>query len=251
MIYLGTAGWALSQPHAEHFPREGSQLQRYASGLNAVEINSSFYRPHRPATYARWAEAVPPDFRFCVKLPKAITHERRLVACEAALDAFLDGCGELGQRLGCLLVQLPPSLVFDPALVEAFLRALRARHEGGLVIEPRHPSWQQAQPLLDDLRIARAAVDPSRFTGDDQPSGWAGLVYWRLHGTPRMYYSDYPAPWLDAFTRRLLDSAASGVPVWCIFDNTAAGAALGNALSLRARVQAQADQTFAPPRPLL
>ncbi len=251
MIYLGTAGWALSQPHAERFPRDGSQLERYASGLNAVEINSSFYRPHRPTTYARWAETVPCDFRFCAKLPKVITHERRLVACEAELEAFLAACGELGQRLGCLLIQLPPSLAFDPVLAERFLRALRQRYHGGLAIEPRHASWQQAQPLLDDLQVARVAADPSRFDGDDRPSGWPGLVYWRLHGTPRVYYSDYTPAWLDAFTQRLLESAAAGVPIWCIFDNTAAGAALGNALEVRKQLQAQPDQTFAPPRPLL
>src|SRR5256885_13730988 len=78
-IHVGCAGWSVRADHASHFPAEGSHLQRYAGRFAAVEINTSFYRPHRPATYARWAASVPSDFRFSVKVPKEITHKRRLV----------------------------------------------------------------------------------------------------------------------------------------------------------------------------
>ncbi|WP_462402496.1 DUF72 domain-containing protein [Pseudomonas sp. Marseille-QA0332] len=232
MIHLGTAGWSLSRPYFDRFPSAGSQLQRYSARLDAVEINSSFYRPHRPATYARWAASVPPGFRFSVKLPQAITHERRLVDCQAPLEAFLGECTELGAQLGCLLVQLPPSLAFEPVVARGFLEAVRQRYAGPLAIEPRHASWRQAQALLVDLQVAQVAADPPRFANDAAPSGWPGLVYWRLHGVPRIYYSDYPPAWLEAFAQRLRASVATGVPTWCIFDNTAAGAALGNALAI-------------------
>lgn len=129
-IFLGTAGWSLPREHWAAFASEGSQLQRYAGRFAAVEINSSFYRPHRPATYAKWAESVPAAFRFCVKVPKQITHERRLVDCDELLARFLSECGELGEKLGCLLLQLPPSLALDPASAPRFVEALRARHEG-------------------------------------------------------------------------------------------------------------------------
>lgn len=77
-LVIGTAGWSIPARHAQAVPAEGSQLQRYATALGGVEINSSFYRPHRPETYARWAASTPASFRFAVKCPRAITHEARL-----------------------------------------------------------------------------------------------------------------------------------------------------------------------------
>src|SRR5581483_5485928 len=103
---IGTAGWAVTErPVAAE---AGSHLERYARKLNAVEINSSFHRPHRTSTYARWAAATPADFRFAVKLPKAMTHERNLKDCGALLDRFMAEVAGLGEKLGVLLVQLPP-----------------------------------------------------------------------------------------------------------------------------------------------
>jgi len=85
---VGCAGWALTKANQAAFPAEGTHLQRYAGRLNAVEINSSFYRPHRLATYEQWAASVPATFRFAVKLPKAITHDQRLVAADVLLDVI-------------------------------------------------------------------------------------------------------------------------------------------------------------------
>lgn len=233
--YVGCAGWSLPREAQPHFPTEGTHLARYAARFPAVEINSSFYRPHRPATYARWAASVPSGFRFSVKVPRAITHERRLVDAGPPLDAFLDGATALGPALGCLLVQLPPSLAFDAATVDAFLAALRVRHPGAVAIEPRHASWfgTAADRLLVAWRVARVAADPARVPAAAEPGGWPGTVYYRLHGSPRTYYSAYDAPFLDALAPRLL-AAAPGA--WCMFDNTALGAATTNALGLLERL---------------
>jgi len=234
-LFLGTAGWSLPRGQWPAFPSEGSHLQRYAGRLPAVEINTSFYRPHRAATYRRWAESVPEGFRFCVKVPKQITHERRLVDCEQLLEGFLQACGHLGEKLGCLLVQLPPSLAFDSGCAQAFLDALRARHDGPVVIEPRHRSWIEADSLLQAVRVARVAADPAPFAEAAEPGGWPGLRYYRLHGSPRIYYSAYGDDWLNSFAGRLR-SQPSGVVTWCIFDNTASGAATADVLELRRRL---------------
>ncbi|CAG8870512.1 hypothetical protein PS627_04020 [Pseudomonas fluorescens] len=233
-LHLGCAGWSLSRAYLAAFPEQGSHLQRYAATLPAVEINTSFYRPHKPETYRRWADAVPEHFRFSVKVPREITHIQGLVECESLLQAFLDECGELGDRLGCLLVQLPPSLAFVPGEAGRFLRALRQRYIGGVALEPRHPSWLQAAPLLADLHIAQVAADPARIGADSLPGGWTGLQYWRLHGSPRIYYSDYGPEFIQRLGNQLCQSLEAGIPTWCIFDNTAAGAALGNALQVQA-----------------
>lgn len=232
MIHLGCAGWNVSRQYVDEFQQPGSHLQRYAARLGAVEINSSFYRPHLPATYARWACSVPEHFRFSVKLPRIITHELRLEGCECAMDAFLDQCRQLGDCLGCLLIQLPPSLDHDASRDRRFFEVLRQRHAGPVAVEPRHASWQAAQSMLIDLRIAQVAASPSRFAADAHPAGWPGLAYWRLHGEPRIYHSEYSRQYLQQLAERLQRSHAEGAATWCIFDNTASGAALGNALAL-------------------
>lgn len=231
-IYIGCAGWSVGREQAAGFPVEGTHLQRYSSRLNGVEINSSFYRPHRYQTYARWAESVPETFRFCVKVPKRITHELRLVNCEQLLDEFLGQCCGLGKRLGSLLVQLPPSLAFDDAIAKSFFRALKEQYCATVILEPRHESWVAATALLMEYRITQAAVDPSRISTDSSPAGAPDVQYWRLHGSPRIYYSAYDQPCLKRLANQLRVAAAEGVTVWCIFDNTASGAALRNALEL-------------------
>src|SRR5690349_20087775 len=119
-VYVGCAGWSIPKEHAGLFPAAGSHLERYAARFAAVEINSSFYRPHRPGTYARWAATVPEGFRFAVKMPREITHRRRLVGAVELLDRFLDEARALGDKLGPLLVQLPPKLTFAGDVARAF-----------------------------------------------------------------------------------------------------------------------------------
>ncbi|RYX89555.1 MAG: DUF72 domain-containing protein [Comamonadaceae bacterium] len=235
-IRTGCAGWSLPRASWALFPPDGSHLERYAAVFNAVEINSSFYRPHQAATYARWAQSVPADFRFAVKMPKAITHVQRLGESNALLDDFLaQACG-LGAKLGCVLTQLPPSLKFDADIAGRFLQSLRERYAGPVAMEPRHASWftPEAEALLASFKVARVLADPVLHDGGERPGGHAGLVYLRLHGSPRVYYSAYEKPVLDALAVRLHESAAAGAAVWCVFDNTAAGAAVENALYTRA-----------------
>jgi uncharacterized protein YecE (DUF72 family) len=211
----------------------GSHLERYARHLNAVEINSSFYRPHRRATYQRWAQSVPDHFQFSVKVPKAITHEAGLADCGALLGRFVDEVTGLGEKLGVLLVQLPPKSAFKKHIANGFFRDLHARIDTDVVLEPRHASW--FAPGVDDWlaerNIARVAADPAPVLGAEKTGGRKALTYYRWHGSPRIYYSDYDAAALASLQRRLEQDRARSV--WCIFDNTAAGAALGNALELK------------------
>ncbi|HEX8693911.1 MAG TPA: DUF72 domain-containing protein [Longimicrobium sp.] len=236
-VRVGCAGWTVPRDHAARFPGEGSHLERYARVFGAAEINSSFHRPHRRSTYERWAASTPLDFRFSVKLPKEITHKRKLVGAAEPLERFLAEAGGLGEKLGPLLVQLPPSLAFDPTTAPGFFALLRGRCGGDVVLEPRHPSWFGAEPeaLLAAQRVARVAADPAPVPEAAAPGGWAGLAYFRLHGSPRTYYSAYTPDFLDALAARLRPLSRAG-PAWCIFDNTAAGAAAGDALQLLRRL---------------
>jgi uncharacterized protein YecE (DUF72 family) len=238
-IRIGCAGWTIPKQHASLFPQSGSHLERYAQRFAAVEINSSFHRPHRRATYERWAATVPDRFAFAVKAPKEITHERRLADIGPLLDAFLEQATGLADKLGPLLFQLPPSLDFDLDRAGTFFAELRARFAGSAVCEPRHPDWftAPADDLLAHYRIGRVAADPPVVAAAAEPGGWNGLVYYRLHGSPRMYYSDYGRDQLDLVAQRLAHAANEPRPCWCIFDNTAVGAATLNALALRERLR--------------
>jgi uncharacterized protein YecE (DUF72 family) len=239
-IRVGCAGWSIPKEHAGEFPGEGSHLARYARRLPAVEINSSFYRPHRPSTYARWAAETPEGFAFAAKVPREVTHVRRLVGADEPLDRFLAEFAALGSKRGPILVQLPPSLGFDTERVGGFFSALRRRYDGPMVCEPRHRTWfePEADNLLAGLEVARAAADPAVVPRAAEPGGWGGLVYYRLHGSPRMYYSDYTAEDLERLEERLSE-VSRAVPAWCIFDNTALGAATANALWVWDRLREQ------------
>jgi len=236
--YIGTAGWNIPSPYTGEFCGAGTHLQRYASRLNAVEINSSFYRSHRRQTYERWASSVARGFRFAVKAPKEITHERALLECEAQLERFACEVAGLGAALGVLLVQLPPRLAFDAPRANRFFEHLRLRFERhvGIACEPRHQSWftPEAEALLLIHEVARVAADPPRCAANSRPGGWRGLDYYRLHGAPHIYYSNYDERALDGIRRDLAASCTRGAATWCIFDNTAASAALGNALAVHA-----------------
>ncbi len=233
-VFIGCAGWSIASAHAGSFPGGGSHLERYARTFNAVEINSSFHRVHQPRTYARWAASVPEEFRFAVKMPKAISHTKRLRDCGTEVQAFLDQAGCLGAKLGILLLQLPPGLAFDPGIVLPFLDDLRKRHKGAIACEPRHVSWFRASvdAALRERGITRVAADPARHPRAAAPAGDRKTEYLRLHGSPRMYYDAYPDATLARLARRLARPGKRTRERWCIFDNTAAGHATGDALKL-------------------
>lgn len=237
-VHLGTAGWNIRREHAHRFSSEGTHLARYASLFNAVEINSCFYRPHRFSTYERWAASVPEDFRFAVKLPKVITHESRLASAVPTLERFLDETSGLGAKLGPILVQLPPSFAFDAAIAASFFADLRTRFNGAVVFEPRHESWftGEVEAMLIRHKVARVAADPARVPRAAEPGGYGRIVYIRLHGSPRIYYSAYPTEFLERLSQTIEGNTARGIRTWCIFDNTALGAATSDALTVKSHL---------------
>lgn len=236
-VYIGCAGWSLPTAVHARFPGEGTHLQRYARVFPAVEINSSFYRPHRVSTYARWRDSVPDGFRFAAKIPKAITHEMRLRDAGMALEKFIGEVSGLEQKLGCLLVQLPPRLRYEDTVAEEFFTTLNGLTDASIVCEPRHPSWfnPDAAAMLARMRVSYVDADPSVAPVPEASD--ARIVYIRLHGSPEIYHSPYDETYLDCVAAEIAYKANAGRQVWCIFDNTASGHAVPNALSLLARLQ--------------
>lgn len=218
---IGCAGWSVPKISAEHFPVDGSHLERYARTFGCVEINSAFYRSHRPATYARWAASTPPSFRFSVKVPKQITHEGRLREPGLLLERYAGEVTALGDKLGCILTQLPPSLAFDEAVAELYFAALRQHVGCMLACEARHPSWfgAPATALLTAHGVTRVIADPAAGQpGPHEPT--SADLYVRLHGSPRVYYATYADDYLRGLGMAIAAHVKAGRQVWCIFDNT-------------------------------
>lgn len=234
-MYIGCAGWSIDARHTRLFGHGRSMLERYATRFDATEINSSFYRPHQHKTYVRWADSVPLDFRFSVKLPKSISHELRLQRCAEPLDRFIGEIDGLGEKLAGILVQLPPSMAFDARTVSTFFAMLRRRTQVAIACEPRHASWFDANAgsIFERHDVNRVAADPALCTEAARPGAHGRWRYWRWHGSPRMYYSDYSQAALSELaTQASRDTGPRAVP-WIIFDNTAHGHAAGNAARLQ------------------
>jgi uncharacterized protein YecE (DUF72 family) len=229
---VGCAGWSILGRHAAHFPRDGSHLQRYAAVFDAAEINSSFYRPHQAKTYAAWAASVPSHFRFAVKMPRAFSHDARLEVDARALRGFLEPVRALGDRLGPLLLQLPASVPVQRTIALRFLDRLRRIHAGPVVLEARHASWFAGDVLraLRDRGVASVAADPARLPRAAVPAADHAFEYARLHGSPRMYYDAYAARALARVVRRALHPDTRVRERWIVFDNTAHGHAIADAL---------------------
>jgi uncharacterized protein YecE (DUF72 family) len=205
--------------------------------LRCAEINSSFYRRHTASTYAKWRGSTPADFRFAVKVPRTITHELKLQDTREALVAFLGETDGLAEKRGPLVVQLPPSLAFHHPVVARFFDLMRELYTGAVVCEPRHATWfsRDVGALLEHYRVARVAADPAPVPTGAAPAGWSRVAYFRLHGSPRKYWSSYDGSYLTALTAAI-NRIAPVADVWCVFDNTASGAAIQNALDVCERL---------------
>lgn len=226
MPIIAIAGWAIPKQVADQFAQEGRGLSRYASVFDGVEINSTFYRRHKTSTFARWAECVPESFRFAIKIPKEISHTRAMNDIAEPFETFLKDISALGAKRGPLLCQLPPSLVFDADVLQMAFKAMRDADAGPIFIEARNESWASAEALdlMTTYAIDQVLADPALvWRADDfetQPK------YVRLHGKPKTYYSSYADDEIKSFSILL---APDG---WCVFDNTASGAAIENALAM-------------------
>ncbi len=234
-LNLGTAAWTIPKEIKSLFPETGSHLERYSSRLNAVEINTSFYRDHKAVSYERWAASVPEGFKFSVKLSNVFTHEQKLKKGEKNLKENLNTICHLKNKLGCLLIQLPPSLSYVPHIAESFFSEVRDSYQGPIALEPRQGTWDQASALAlnDKYLISRVIADPEPYVrGSHFEPAAASMIYFRLHGSPEIYKSKYEYPRIQKYAERIQILQNRGHQVWCIFDNTTFGFATSNALEL-------------------
>ena len=239
-LHIGTAGWSIPTELKGDFAKTGTHLERYSKKLNAVEINSSFYQDHLSSTYERWSSCVPQSFRFSVKLSKYFTHTKRLGETGPKLIDGLHSIAALGKKWEVLLVQIPPSLEFEKKTAETFFSFIKKHCPAHVVFEPRHVSWinDVAIDLLEHYSINKVLADPEpcRAPIARRPA-LEKIRYYRLHGAPLLYKSNYSAERIEQLAARLGDPISEAEKNWVIFDNTTFGFATLNAIHLKQLTQ--------------
>jgi len=236
--YVGTSGWHYEHWRDRFYPEglsKGEWLKFYASHFNTVELNSSFYRLPSESAFAVWYNSSPANFTFAVKVSRFITHIKRLKDTEEAVNKFTNRARILGEKLGPLLYQLPPSMHRNDEVLDSFLSTLP--REMKHVFEFRHQSWLEEE-VFQILRKYNAG-----FCVFDTPSvscpvvATADFAYVRFHGSTGLYFSCYSDEELADWTRKLTSLASNLETIYIYFNNDAEAFAVRNAMTLRGYLQ--------------
>jgi uncharacterized protein YecE (DUF72 family) len=278
-IRVGISGWTYPPWRGLFYPRglrQKDELAYACSRLNSLEINGTFYGLQRPASYMSWRDQAPEDFVFAVKAPRFITHIKRLKDVRAPVaNFFANGPLAMGPKLGPILWQLPPSLRYDRAVLEAFLELLpRDTHAAAKLarghdervagrvyleagekrplrhaLEVRHASFDDPAffSLLRAHRVALVTADTAgKWPFFEEPT--SDFAYARLHGDEELYVSGYTPAALRTWAAKVRRWSASGRDVYVYFDNDAKVRAPFDAMALADRLSAPRRRAAAATR---
>ncbi len=236
---MGTSGLVLREPNKEAFPAEfraGSRLTYYAAQHNSIEINSSFYKVPMAATFKKWADQVPEDFRFTLKLWKGVTHQRNLAFQVEDIQAFMQAADQVGEKKGCLLIQFPPGLsAIHMDRLKVLLKEI-CRFGWKTAVEFRHTTWyiSETYRLLDTYHASMVLQDmPAAKMMSFH--GKATFVYLRFHGPAGDYKGSYSPVVLQEHAEKIAAWLSEKKDVYVYFNNTI-GDAVANLDFLRQQV---------------
>ncbi|SBV26158.1 Uncharacterized conserved protein YecE, DUF72 family [Micromonospora krabiensis] len=232
MILVGTSGWQYRDWRDRFYPAGLPQrrwLEHYAERFATVEVNNAFYRLPERDTFAAWRARTPDDFCVAVKMSRYLTHVKRLREPAEPVARFLDRATALGDRLGPVLVQLPPNLRADVPALDATLRLFPERVR--VAVEPRHPSWWTAETRAVLERHRAALVWADRLGRPVAPM-WrtTDFGYLRLHEGRARPHPRYGLAALASWVRRLADTFGDAT-AYVYFNNDPGGAAVVDAVA--------------------
>ncbi|MBV9159060.1 MAG: DUF72 domain-containing protein [Candidatus Kaiserbacteria bacterium] len=252
-IYVGTSGWMYKDWGAMFYPPslKKGHLAYLAGEFITVEINSSFYYLPLHSTFEKWREETPNDFIFAVKLSRYITHIKKLEGVTTELNRFLNRAKRLKEKLGVILIQLPPSLKYDEKLLEGFLAALKSactkqKLTPRFALEPRHTSWMETQNTKDvRTQLTRfkniCLVFPhsakiASFPPTDE-NVLSDFAYVRFHGPSEFAASRYGPRRLKPWADRIMKWHARGITTFVYFNNDIHGHAIVDARTLKSQLR--------------
>jgi uncharacterized protein YecE (DUF72 family) len=233
-IHIGTSGWSYRHWSGVFYPPElkpDKYLEYYQSRFSCVELNASFYHLPREITVTGWMMRTPETFVFCPKMSRFVTHRLRLKDAAGSLERFFTVFAPLKLKTGPVLMQLPPSLTYDPALTEDFFSLLTEKYtEYRFAWEIRHASWLNAGffNLLNRSNMGFVIADSGRrFPYHEAVT--ASFVYIRLHGREQLYASDYQDHDLSLLAQKIIGWHTEKKEIWVFFNNDFHGFAVKNA----------------------
>ena len=232
-IYIGTSGWNYNHWKELFYPVDYPKmkwLEFYAKHYSTVELNASFYRLPHPQTFENWRKRTPGNFLWSVKASRYITHIKRIKDVNEPLERFFSSVELLKEKLGPILFQLPPNLAFDETILSHFCQKLKANHLYAL--EVRHPSWAQEKKAIDILKDNNIALCISDTAGRYPyiEEDTATFLYIRLHGSKKLYSSEYSEEELQTYAGKIRDWSKE---TYLYFDNDYGGYAIKNAKRMK------------------
>ncbi len=237
-LHIGTSGWSYKEWKGFFYPptiKTTDWLSYYATIFDCTEINMSFYHLPKQQTVDKWANAVPEGFKFCPKMSRYVTHIKRLKNIEDSLDKFFNVFNPIANRLGPVLIQLPPSLKYDRDIVATFIQSLLIKYPmHRYALEARHESWinDDAFQLLRDNNIAWV-ISQSGVGFPYAEVVTANHIYLRFHGPEKLFDSSYSEEMLQYYAYRISGWLREGFDVWAFFNNTMNGHAIQNVRDIR------------------
>jgi uncharacterized protein YecE (DUF72 family) len=237
-LHIGTSGWSYQHWSGIFYPahiKPDKYLEYYITKFGCVELNSSFYHLPLKATVAGWIRRTPEPFRFCPKLSRYITHQLKLVNIEEPMKNYFDVFEAMKNRLGPVLIQLPPGLQFDKFLTGDFFYLIKELYKPyRFAIEIRHKSW--INDNFFDLLVQNGIAFTIADSGKRYPyheAATADLIYLRFHGHEKLYASDYSESELQYYAAKTVGWLNEGKEVWAFFNNDYNGFAVKNAARMR------------------
>jgi len=242
-IYIGTSGWGYNEWQDIFYPQDYKKsewITYYAKFFNTVEINSSFYNLPKKETFKNWAAKTPENFLFSVKIPRYITHIKRLIDCSESLNKFFNAAEGLGEKLEILLFQLPPNMKFDIERLNNFLKILKKYYinfkntANNLLcaFEFREESWfcQKTYDLLNEYSFGIVISHSSCFPYHEVITG--NFCYLRMHGSKELYSSSYSDEELRKVADFINKNKINNISSYVYFNNDFHCYAVNNAKTL-------------------
>lgn len=248
MIRIGTSGWRYKEWGKKFYPegiREDEYLPFYTSQFDTVELNASFYRLPKKSVFEKWRAETPDGFMFAVKMSQYITHRLRLADSTQSLGYFFENVTGLGEKLGPILVQLPPNLKFETEKFRSFMHDLKLVAQGRrfrIALEPRHRSWfesansKEVAGILANHNAALVFAHSSKFPYPEDEPITAGFVYLRFHG-PKEFAGSLYGEKLEEWVPKIKSWVSQGLDIFIYFNNDQQAYAIRDVLLLKSLVQ--------------
>ena len=235
--HIGCSGFLYRGWKEVFYPVEYPQrryFEYYVSQFDTLELNVTFYKFPQLSALQRWYDTSPENFLFTLKAPRLITHYKQLKDCEIEVNDFYTTVEEgLKEKVGCILFQFPPKFIFTEERLELIINNLKPGIRNA--VELRDKSWWNEKIIkqFKENSIIFCGISHPKLPDNQQVIVNNNCVYYRFHGIPKLFYSEYAEEKLKNVAEEILKKGKGVKDVFIYFNNTASLAAINNARFIR------------------